>query len=104
MAAQIHQFHAIAFEENFNLRQIAAHFPEARVTMREVHYTIQPGGAIYVFPFGAMVSHDLPADRREAELQRLRTAVPKLTARVVREDYTVAEDPIFKTSIVDGVL
>src|SRR5260221_7014430 len=104
MAQQIHQFNAIAFEENFNLRQIATHFPEARVTMRELHYTMQPGGAIYVFPFGGMVSHDLSADKREIELQRLRTAMPKLTARVVREDYTVAEDPIFKTGIVDGVL
>ncbi|MEA2679338.1 MAG: hypothetical protein QOK03_1060, partial [Candidatus Binataceae bacterium] len=55
MAAQVHQFNAIAFEENFNLRQIAAHFPEARVTLRELRYTLQPGGAIYVFPFGVMV-------------------------------------------------
>jgi hypothetical protein len=54
MAPQVHQFNAIAFEENFNLRQIAAHFPEARVTLRELRYTSQPGGAIYVFPFGAM--------------------------------------------------
>lgn len=104
MAAQVHQFNAIAFEENLNLRQIAAHFPEARVTLRELRYTNQPAGAIYVFPFGAMVSHDISADQREVELQRLRTAMPKLTARVVREDYTVAEDPVFKTGIVDGVL
>jgi hypothetical protein len=56
MAPQVHQFNAIAFEENFNLRQIAAHFPEARVTLRELRYTIQPGGAIDIFPLGAMVS------------------------------------------------
>lgn len=104
MAAQLHQFNAIAFEENINLRQIASHFPGARVTLRELRYTIQPNGAIYVFAFGAMVSHDISADQREAELKRLRTAMPKLTTRVVREDYTVAEDPVFKTGIVDGVL
>ena len=104
MAALVHQFNAIAFEENINLRQIASHFPDARVTLRELHYKLPPDGAVYIFPFGVFVSHDLPADRREAELQRLRIALPKLTARVVREDYTVAEDPAFKTGIVDGVL
>jgi required for meiotic nuclear division protein 1 len=104
MAALVHQFNAIAFEENINLRQIASHFPDARVTLRELHYKLPPEGAVYIFPFGVFVSHDLPADRREAELQRLRIALPKLTARVVREDYTVAEDPAFRTGIVDGVL
>ena len=104
MAPQVHQFNAIAFEENFNLRQIATHFPEARVTLRELRYTIQGGGAIDIFPFGAMVSYDVPADQREVELQRLRTAMPKLTTRVVREDYTVAEDPVFKTGIEGDIL
>jgi uncharacterized Rmd1/YagE family protein len=74
------------------------------VTLRELRYTLPPSGSIYVFPFGAMASHDISAEQREAELKRLRTAMPKLTARVVREDYTVAEDPVFKTGIADGVL
>jgi required for meiotic nuclear division protein 1 len=103
MAAQIHQFNAIAFEENFNLRRLAPHFPGARATLRELRHTIAPG-AVYVFPFGAIVTHDLPADQRDAELQRLHTAMPKLTAKVVREDYTVAEDAAFRIGIVDGVL
>lgn len=103
MPPQLHQFNAIAFEENFNLRRLAPYFPDARVTMRELRHTIQPG-AVYVFPFGAIVTHDLTADQREAEVQRLRTAMPKLTARALREDYTVAEDPSFKIGIVDGVL
>jgi required for meiotic nuclear division protein 1 len=104
MPTQFHQFNAIAFEENINLRQVAAHFPSARLTLRELRYTCPPNGAIYVFPFGAMVSHDISAEQRETELSRLRTAMPKLTARVLREDYTVAEDPVFKTGIADGVL
>jgi required for meiotic nuclear division protein 1 len=104
MTAQLHQFNAIAFEENLNLRQLAAHYPNARATLRELRYTLPPNGAIYIFPFGAMVSHDLPFDQRETELKRLRTAMPKLTTRVVREDYTVAEDPVSKIGIVDGVL
>jgi required for meiotic nuclear division protein 1 len=104
MATQLHQFNAIAFEENFNLRRLASHFPGARATLRELHNAIEPNGAVYVFPFGAIVTHDIPADQRDAELQRLHTAMPKLTAKVVREDYTVAEDPAFKIGIMDGVL
>jgi uncharacterized Rmd1/YagE family protein len=104
MTAQLHQFNAIAFEENLNLRQLAAHYPNARVTLRELRYTNPPNAGIYIFPFGAMVSHDLPFEQRETELKRLRTAMPKLTTRVVREDYTVAEDPVSKIGIVDGVL
>jgi hypothetical protein len=69
MATQIHQFNAIAFEENFNLRRLAPHFPGARATPRELRHTIQPNGAVYVFPFGAIVTLDIPADQREAELQ-----------------------------------
>jgi uncharacterized Rmd1/YagE family protein len=104
MAALLHQFNAIAFEENFNLRSLAEHFPGARATVRELRHAIAPHGAVYVFPFGAIVTHDLPAEQRDAELMRVRTAMPKLTAKIVREDYTVAEDSSFKIGIVDGVL
>ncbi len=104
MTAQLHLFNAIAFEENFNLRRLAPYFPGARVTARELHHTLEPDGAVYVFPFGAIATLDVPAVRREAELKRVRIAMPKLTAKVVREDYTVAEDPDFKIGIVDGVL
>jgi len=104
MATQLHQFNAIAFEENFNLRRLAPHFPGARATPRELTHTIDPHGAVYVFPFGAIVTLDVAADQRDATLKRLHTAMPKLTAKVVREDYTVAEDPVFKIGIVEGVL
>ncbi len=99
-----HQFNAIAFEENFNLRQLAAVFPRGRLSLRELRVTIDPAGGMYVFPFGAVATHDIAPERREAELARLRASMPKLTAKVVREDYTVAEDPSFRTGIVDGVL
>ncbi len=104
MAARNHQFNAIAFEENLNLKQLAAVFPHSRVTSRELRSTLDQAGGMYIFPFGAIVTHDISADRREAELARLRASIPKLTAKVVREDYTVAEDPSFRTGIVDGVL
>ena len=68
------------------------------------HLPIDPGGGLYVFSFGALVTHDVASDRRDAELARLRSFVPKLTAQVVREDYTVAEDPAFQTGVADGML
>ena len=61
-------------------------------------------GAMYIYPFGAVVMHDMPPSRRDAELAKLRTAVPKLTAKVVREDYTVLEDPALAIGIDDGML
>jgi uncharacterized Rmd1/YagE family protein len=59
---------------------------------------------MYVYPFGAMVLHDVPPQRREAELNNLRQALPRLTAQVVREDYLVREDPSFTTGIFEGTL
>jgi len=51
-----------------------------------------------------VVAYDIAAERREAELTRLFTTGPKLTAQVIREDYSVLEDPGFSTGIVEGVL
>jgi uncharacterized Rmd1/YagE family protein len=104
MAARIHQFNATAFEENLSLRQLAPLFPLARPSIHQLYVPMPPGGAIYIYPFGAVVMHDLPPSRREAELIKLHTAVPKLTAKVVREDYTVVEDPAFAIGIEDGML
>ena len=70
--------------------QILPIFPNARMTPHEIYVPIDPDGGLYVYSFGALVTHDVAQDRREAELARLRALVPKLTAQVVREDYTVA--------------
>lgn len=101
---RLHQFYAVAFEENLPLRQVLPIFPNARMTPHEIYVPIDPGGGLYVYSFGALVTHDVPQDRREAELARLRALVPKLTAQVVREDYTVAEDAAFQTGVADGML
>jgi required for meiotic nuclear division protein 1 len=103
-AARFHQFYAIAFEENFSLKQLAALFPNARVSPHELYAPIEAGGALYAYPFGAVVMLDVAARRRDQELSRLGALLPKLTAQVIREDYTVAEDPSFATGISDGVL
>src|SRR5579863_5693370 len=99
----MHQFHAVAFEENFSLRQLSPIFPTARTTAHELHLPIEPGG-MFVYPFGAVVTYDIDADRRAAEMARLRTLVPRLTTQVVVEDYTVAEDAAFQTGVADGML
>ena len=65
---------------------------------------IEPDGAMYIYPFGAVATRDIQASRREAELNKLRLAVPKLTTKVVREDYTVLEDAAFAIGIDEGML
>ena len=100
----MHQFYAIAFEENLSLRQLAPFFPNARVSPHEIYTPIGAGGGVYIYSFGALVTHDIAADRRESEMSRLRRLVPKLTAQVVREDYIVAEDPGFEIGVNEGML
>jgi hypothetical protein len=90
-AGLTHQFHAVAFEENLSLRQLTGVFAGARISAHELYLPVEPAGGIYVYPFGAMVTCDVPPERREAELARLRAA-QKLTTQVVREDYSVIEE------------
>ena len=99
-----HQFHAIAFEENFSLRELTGVFAGARIGARELYLAVEPTGGIYVYPFGAMATCDVPPERREAELDRLRTAQPKLTTKVVREDYSVIEQAGTQIGICNGGL
>jgi uncharacterized Rmd1/YagE family protein len=103
-AGLTHQFHAIAFEENLSLRQLTGVFAGARISAHELYLPIEPTGGIYVYPFGAMVTCDIPPERREAELARLRAAQPKLTTQIVREDYTVIEQAGTQIGIFDGAL
>jgi uncharacterized Rmd1/YagE family protein len=101
---RIHQFYAVAFEENFSLRQIAPAFPEARISPLELFVPIEPDGGLYFFPFGAIVSHDVPADHRERVFARLTQVLPKLTTRIIREDYSVREETSSPIGISDGML
>jgi len=94
----------VAFVENLPLKQLAPVFPEARVTPHELFLTVEPDGGIYIYPFGAVVACDVAPTRRDAELARLHQARPGLTAQVIREDYSVVEDPSCQTGLSDGVL
>ena len=88
-----HVFAAIAFEENLSLRELAPHFPEAKATALDLSISQDQHGDTFIFPFGAMVFHDVGPDRREAELTRLRRVKPGLTQQALVEEYTVREDP-----------
>jgi uncharacterized Rmd1/YagE family protein len=103
MAGTIHQFTAIAFEENLSLRELAPAFPGARLDRREL-YVPTDGGEIFLYPFGAVVFHNVPPERREAELAQLHRARPGLTTQVVRQSFTVREEPGARVDIVEGTL
>jgi required for meiotic nuclear division protein 1 len=104
MPPRAHQFFAMAFVENLSLRQLSPAFPGAKVTAHELCLPLEPDGGMYIYPFGAVVMHDVPPERREAELARLHQARPGLTPQVIREEYSVLEDPGFQTGIQDGRL
>lgn len=86
------------------MKALAPSFPTARVSSHELYIPVDDDGGLYIYPFGAVVMHDVPAARRDTELARLHTARPGLTAQVIREDYSVLEDPSFATGIQDGTL
>jgi uncharacterized Rmd1/YagE family protein len=103
MAGTTHEFAAIAFEENLSLRELAPAFPGARLGVRELVVPCN-GGETFLYPFGAIVFHNVPPERREVELARLHRARPKLTTKVVRESFTVREEAGARVDIVDGML
>ena len=100
MSARTHTFSCVAFEENLNLKEIAGSFPEAKLSPLELHIS-QDQGDTFVFPFGAVVFHDVGPDRRNAELTRLHKARPGLKTQAVVETYSVREDPDTKIGFAD---
>lgn len=98
-------FHAIAFIENLNLKELAGAYPEARRTAHELWYPTPSGGTVFVYPFGAMAFQDLPVQEREAQVARLRAAVRALhPAAGAVEDMAVREEPVPHPDMRDGDL
>jgi uncharacterized Rmd1/YagE family protein len=98
-----HSFSAVAFVENLALKDALPAFPGARTGPHEL---VAPcgAGACFVYPFGAVVFSDVPPAQRDETIARLRRSVPKLTEQVVREDFTVREDPGGPIRFADGAL
>jgi uncharacterized Rmd1/YagE family protein len=98
-----HTFYALAFVENFSLRELSAAFPEAEAGAHELRLPVGEG-ELFVYPFGALVFRDTPRERREAELARVQQALPRLTPEVVREDFLVREEESARVSLSAGAL
>jgi uncharacterized Rmd1/YagE family protein len=105
VSEKIHTFHALAFVENFSLKDLASKYPEARRSHHQVWFAAAAGGTVYFFPSGTIVFHDVGQAGREAEILRLRRALPKLSdAQVLTEEFSVREVPAAKPDIDAGVL
>lgn len=104
-SARVHSFHAVAFVENLVLKDVAVAFPTAKRSTHELTIMRPTGGQVFVYPFGAIVFHDVSAREREVELARLREAQLKLTsAAVINEEFTVREDATSTPRMADGAL
>jgi len=104
-----HVFRALAFVENISLKELGASYPGARRTPHELSFEVEPGagepgGRVFVYPFGAVVFRDVSEARREQELVRLREARRALTPAGAPEDIVVREDRATQPAVADGVL
>jgi uncharacterized Rmd1/YagE family protein len=104
MTGRTHHFEAVAFAENFPLRDLAAALPGGRLRPHELRYALDGHGEVFLYAFGAAVFHDTPGDQRDKVLERIRAALPRLGRKVVAETFTVREEPGARTGFVDGVL
>jgi uncharacterized Rmd1/YagE family protein len=97
------RFNAVAFVENVSLRDWASLFPAGKRSIHRLRSSLD-GGEIFAYPFGAVVFRDVPRERREAELERLRRAYPVLSPPASLEEFSVREDPTTRAGVTDGVL
>jgi uncharacterized Rmd1/YagE family protein len=104
MAARTHQFDAVAYVENFSLRELASAMGGGKLRAHELRFSLGGDGDVFLYPFGAAVFHDVPAGQREEWLARIRTAMPKLTTKVVAESFSAREEPGARTGVVAGSL
>ena len=106
MKSPLHTFHAIAFIENLSLKDLAAAFENARRSPHELRYTLpDERGEVFIFPFGAIVFHNLSTNDREQQLGRLLRARPGLRATPGgAEEFLVREDAGARPDVVQGSL
>jgi uncharacterized Rmd1/YagE family protein len=94
MPSEVHTFHALAFVENFNLKDLAPYYPEAKRVHQYLVYPAAAGGTVFVYSFGAIVFHNMGQAGREAELLRLRrTPMNRSDAQVIADEFVVREVP-----------
>jgi uncharacterized Rmd1/YagE family protein len=98
-----HHFKALAFVENLQLRDLAAAYPEAKRSPHELSYQAPGGGTVFLYPFGSIVFYDVGKDGQEAEMLRLRKALPNLTSALT-EEFVVREQAGAKPDVVGDQL
>jgi len=98
------RFDAVAFAENISLREWTMVYAEGRRSTHELRATLPGGGQVFAYPFGAIVFRDVPHAEREAELARLRQALPVLSPPPIQEHLSVRDNPSTKPGVVDGAL
>jgi uncharacterized Rmd1/YagE family protein len=102
----VHTFHAVAFVENFSLKELATHYPEAKRAHQYLCYPAAGGGSVFLYSFGVVVFYDVGQAGREGELLRLRNtpASSMRDAQVIAEEFTVREVDVARPDVADGAL
>lgn len=98
-----HTFHAVAFAENFPLSDCKGLYQGAVVTPHEVSAPLD-GGTLFLYPFGALVTHNVVEESRRAAIETLRARRPDLGSPVRLEEFAVSEDASAVASVGGGVL
>jgi uncharacterized Rmd1/YagE family protein len=94
MGSEVHTFHALAFVENFSLKELVPFYPEAKRVHQYLVYPAPAGGTVFIYSFGAIVFHNMGQHGRESELWRLRqTPMNTRDAQVIADEFTVREVP-----------
>lgn len=100
-----HNFHALAFIENFSLKELALSYPDAKRARQYLTYPSATGGTVFIFSFGVVVFLDMGQAGREGELLRLRKAPNGVRdAQVITEEFTVREVDGTRADMADGCL
>lgn len=103
-----HGFFAVAYAENFSLRELARLHPRVRPEAHVLRVPLDDqgniGGEAFLFAFGAVVLLDVPRSRREGEISRLRQGAARQVPEVVREDFVVRVEPGKAIRIEGGAL
>lgn len=80
-------------------------YPEAKRTHRWLWFPVASGGAVFMYPSGAVVFQNVGQVGREAEVLRLRRALPRLSdAQIFTEEFSVREVAGARPDIENGVL
>lgn len=99
-----HTFHAFAFAENFSLRDLALAYPGAVRSAQDLRIALDGAGALFLYPSGAIVFRDVSPARCDAEIARLRSLLPRLSAPAVQEAFTVRVDPAAPIQVSESLL